>query len=171
VRWDAGPREAAERFGGDEPRARREGFFRAPEHAAGRRAVIPSKRIDAVRALAARGDLTQREIARRTGVSRGTVAAIVHGRRPDYPDRPPREPAPIGAGPFARCPHCGARCRPPCRACLVLDAVGPRRGPVYGEGPLALELCGDDAARYARLLPLKAAAAAATGDVSASCLP
>lgn len=74
-----------------------------------------------VRRLLAEGRLSQRTIARRTGVSRGTVGAIATGRRPDYDARrraagsdytPP-------AGKPVRCPGCGALVQMPCLACQL----------------------------------------------------
>ena len=62
--------------------------------------------------------LSQRETARRCGVSRGTVRSVALGqrcRRPPKPDGfqdPDREPQ--------RCPECGGRVRMPCLGCEVL---------------------------------------------------
>ena len=109
--------------------------------------------VEEIRRLLAAGTHSLRKIARRTGVSRGTVAAIAHGRRRD---RPPREsdPEDLGEeppGPIERCPQCGALAQSPCRACRVrgwLRATrrnGPRQAQ---EEPLELELVGDLRQRY-----------------------
>jgi transcriptional regulator with XRE-family HTH domain len=69
-----------------------------------------------VQSLLADGRLSQREIARRAGLSRGSVANIARGRiarRRPVPERLDRPARPV------RCPECGARVYPPCRACRV----------------------------------------------------
>lgn len=83
--------------------------------------MIAPSMVDEVRRLLSEGRLSQRAIARRTGISRGTVAAIASGRRPDYEARrraagieytPPR-------GKPVRCPGCGALVQMPCLACQL----------------------------------------------------
>ncbi|MGD0897968.1 MAG: helix-turn-helix domain-containing protein [Thermoguttaceae bacterium] len=76
--------------------------------------------VDEIRHLLDQGAMSQRKIARRLGVSRGTVNAIALGTRPDYLDRrdelggffPP-------AGPPRRCPGCGGMVFMPCLLCHV----------------------------------------------------
>ena len=86
------------------------------------------------------------EIARRFGVSRGTVGEIAHdqwclkARPPATPD-PPRK--------LGRCPTCGRVIRLPCLACGVKRRAGPALPPEPDE--LQLELEGDDLARYRAL--------------------
>jgi len=74
-----------------------------------------------IRELLAEGTVSQRKIAQRLGVSRGTVNAIACGRRPDYAARR-REP-PSGwippSGLPTRCPGCGGLVQMPCLACHV----------------------------------------------------
>jgi len=74
-----------------------------------------------VRRLLVERRLSQRKIARTTGVSRGTVNAIARGIRPDYETRrgpwqghfvPP-------SGPLRRCPGCGGLVQMPCLVCYV----------------------------------------------------
>jgi len=83
-----------------------------------------------VKRLIAHGRLSQRAIARETGVSRGTVGNIYHGRRPDYPirrgDREEDLVNPLG-GPRARCPDCGADVVMPCQACRARAYAERRR--------------------------------------------
>ncbi|HYW78361.1 MAG TPA: helix-turn-helix domain-containing protein [Thermoguttaceae bacterium] len=71
--------------------------------------------------LLAKGVLSQREIARRLGVSRGTVNAIALGRRPDHSARSRQRTKgftpPTGCP--VRCPTCGAKVQMPCLACQV----------------------------------------------------
>ncbi len=103
--------------------------------------------------------LSQRQVARVTGVSRATVAAIArgewharfHARSKDDDVQPP---APC------RCPQCGALVTPPCLACHIRGMK--MRGeipPLPGEadGPLEIELRGPHHARY---LEVRAAAMA-----------
>lgn len=66
------------------------------------------------------GKLSQRKIAARLGVSRGTVNAIASGRRGLHGKGPQDEdPASPIASPPARCPHCGYRVYLPCIICRV----------------------------------------------------
>jgi len=86
--------------------------------------MISPERENYVRGLIAAGELSRREIARRVGLSRGTVASIAKGgrrrrvqvlvtgdgaRRWELDD-PPRE---------ARCSTCGVRVLMPCLACFL----------------------------------------------------
>jgi hypothetical protein len=83
--------------------------------------MIASDIIREIQEMLAAGGLSQRAIAERTGVSRGTVSAIAQGKRRDYPPRnfstqfsfiPP-------AGRPARCPGCGGLVQMPCLACYL----------------------------------------------------
>lgn len=88
--------------------------------------MLPVGVVDEVRRLLAEGRLSQRQIARRTGVSRGAVAAIASGRR--------RAPAVQALGPPGgqprgkpiRCPGCGALVQMPCLACWLREHDGRR---------------------------------------------
>jgi hypothetical protein len=64
------------------------------------------------------GQLSQRKIARRLGVSRGTISAIARGRRRLHGKEPWREKR--SAGP-ARCPACGYRVYLPCMICRARE--------------------------------------------------
>lgn len=77
--------------------------------------------VDEIQEMLRSGRLSQREIARRLDVSRGTVNAIARGKRRPGPDRrvngshqvlPP-------AGREERCPGCGGMVRMPCLMCRV----------------------------------------------------
>lgn len=85
--------------------------------------MIPAGVVEEVRRLLAQGRLSQRQIAKRTGVSRGTVAAIASGRRHTSGSRTPLPPeAPPGGYPRGkpvRCPGCGALVQMPCLACWL----------------------------------------------------
>jgi len=94
--------------------------------------MIAAAVIDEIRRLLSEEELSQRAIALRVGVSRGTVGAVARRTRPDY--RPPPgqwdadyvEPG----GLPTRCPGCGGMVLMPCLACRVraLRRVG-RAGP------------------------------------------
>jgi len=92
--------------------------------------MIAPEVVDRIRRMLDQGEVSQRGIARRLGVSRGTVNAIALGRRPDSGALRRREedeiPAP--SGPPRRCPECGALVLMPCVACRV-RAIRVRRHP------------------------------------------
>lgn len=82
--------------------------------------MIEAARVQEVKRLLAEGALSQRRIAGRAGVSRGMVAAIAQGKRPDYESRQRTridEDQPLG--PVRRCPGCGGRVQMPCLLCRV----------------------------------------------------
>jgi len=66
------------------------------------------------------GELSQRKIAVRLGVSRSTVSAIASGRRGLY-GKDPFETylSLVPTSPPVRCPHCGYRVYMPCIICRV----------------------------------------------------
>jgi hypothetical protein len=83
--------------------------------------MIATQMVDEVRRLLREGGLSQRRIAVKLGISRGTVNAIALGRRPDYPshgrtDEPGFTP-PMGLP--VRCPTCGGKVQMPCLLCYV----------------------------------------------------
>jgi Helix-turn-helix domain len=68
------------------------------------------------------GELSQRQIAARLGVSRGTIGAIANGQRGLFG----RDPTPIHSPlvhstPPRRCPKCGYRVYLPCLVCRIRD--------------------------------------------------
>lgn len=71
-----------------------------------------------VRTLWASGTCSQRQIARRVGVSRGTVHAIINGRHIDREAKRKEEP-PMFSGPYVRCRGCGGMVQMPCLLCRV----------------------------------------------------
>lgn len=93
--------------------------------------MLTSTVVEEVQRLLKEGKLSWRKIAGRTGVSRGSVHAIAHGRRTtrlrrpsstahDPPRRTPGSELPIGLeGPIGRCGECGRRMVLPCRACHI----------------------------------------------------
>lgn len=72
-----------------------------------------------IRRLLAEGQLSQRKIAKLTGISRATVGAIASGRRPDYEPRPAQELFDRPQGPPRRCQGCGGMVYLPCKLCRV----------------------------------------------------
>lgn len=91
--------------------------------------MIASGVVGEIRCLLEKGTLSQRSIAARLGVSRGTVSAIALGKRPDYEARrrlrgddliPP-------SGVPRRCPGCGRRVQMPCLACYLEHRKANRR--------------------------------------------
>lgn len=131
--------------------------------------MIAASVVEEIRRLLVEGKLSQRKIARLTGISRGTVGAIAAGRRPDYESL--RSVADGGfpgpAGPPQRCPGCGGMVYMPCRLCraraVQADASNPR---LPGrcrqlEEPLGLELRDEDRARYEEICRQRVSALAA----------
>ena len=95
--------------------------------------------------LLAEDKLSQRKIAKLTGISRGTVGAIARGRRPDYKPRPKTDDEfDRPSGPPQRCGTCGGMVYMPCRLCglrkqLASTAKGRWRDP-RPDVPPGLEL-------------------------------
>lgn len=117
--------------------------------------IAPSV-VQEVRRLLAEGELSQRRIARMTGISRGTVGAIAAGRRPDYQSLrcAADDEFPQPTGPPQRCPGCGGMVYMPCRLCRTraLQAGASKlllpAWLMQLEEPLGLELRDADRARY-----------------------
>ena len=83
--------------------------------------IAPAK-VKEIEILLHEGRLSQRRIARVTGISRATVGAIAAGKRPDYEERRQLcrlefEEPPLG--PPERCAGCGGLVYMPCRLCRV----------------------------------------------------
>ena len=85
------------------------------------RPMLASGLVAEVRRLLEEGRLSQRNIARSMGVSRGTVNAIARGIRPDYETRRRELPSDLvsPSGPLRRCPGCGGLVQMPCLLCHV----------------------------------------------------
>lgn len=88
--------------------------------------MLPLYLVQEIKCLLDEGRVSQREIARRLGVGRGTVGAIALGRRglhgretpniADQPDEPPQ-----------RCGGCGMLVMMPCVYCLAQEYAGRRK--------------------------------------------
>ncbi|MHC4404338.1 MAG: hypothetical protein ACYTG0_32185 [Planctomycetota bacterium] len=87
--------------------------------------MYPASVVSSIQGLLAAG-VSQAQIARQTGVSRGTVGNIAHGRR-----LPQRAPAEDGE-PYVKCLGCGGMVQMPCRLCARRRAPLPR---IYREIP------------------------------------
>lgn len=104
-----------------------------------------------------RGGMSQRKTALEVGISRGTVASIVHGRWREAGLRRVAEqgPDPGPAGPFVRCDGCGHKVQLPCQVCRARAAIaaGPRphENGQEDESDLALDLTGDADRRRLKL--------------------
>lgn len=81
--------------------------------------MLPLAVIEEIRRLLAEGQLSQRKIAARLGVSRATVGSIASGRRGIYGNEPKSDPQVFSAydNPPERCAGCGARVYKPCLLC------------------------------------------------------
>ena len=82
-----------------------------------------------VRRLLTEEKLSQRKIARLTGVSRSTIAAIGSGKRPDYEllQRLREDDWEEPTGPAVRCPGCGNRVYMPCQLCRLRKRMAEKR--------------------------------------------
>lgn len=129
--------------------------------------MIAPVMVQEVKRLLAEGNLSARKIARTVGVSRGTVAAIAHGTRPDYEAlRRDREPEEEPLGPLARCPGCGGLVHVPCRLCRTRTRMARSRqrrllGP---EEPMQLDLRDEHRTRYEEVRARRIREGEETGD-------
>lgn len=80
--------------------------------------MLSQDQVESIRKLLHDGIHSQREIAKLTGVSRGSVGAIASGQRVDR-QRKPRDEFEEPLGPIVRCPECGGRVYSPCRLCHI----------------------------------------------------
>ncbi|WP_428306461.1 helix-turn-helix domain-containing protein [Lacipirellula sp.] len=81
--------------------------------------MLPTVLILEVRRLLDAGGMSHRAIARKVGVSRGTVADMAHHRRGNHGQDPEERKMPgIRARTIpVRCPDCGGLVYAPCRLC------------------------------------------------------
>jgi hypothetical protein len=75
------------------------------------------------------GFLSQRQIAKRLGVSRGTVGAIASGQRPLVGKKPHEYNATSknGRGQPQRCSRCGQHVYLPCQVCRTTEFIVAKR--------------------------------------------
>ncbi len=107
--------------------------------------------IEEIQRLSAAGTLTQREIAERMRVSRGTVGAVESGKRLAHKPPAKKKQVEVSTGPVRRCPECGGMVAMPCFACRIRRLAGRLPGRhsavAWGE-PLRLELAEKERGRY-----------------------
>ncbi|MFH1924377.1 MAG: helix-turn-helix transcriptional regulator [Planctomycetota bacterium] len=118
--------------------------------------MIAPSIVTEIKRLLAEGVYSQREIARRAGVSRGSVGAIASGKRRDYDDQSCNGERELDAptGPPRRCSGCGGMAHVPCRLCHVRKLMAEsriKRQPDRPKEALELELSGEQRARYERV--------------------
>jgi hypothetical protein len=89
-------------------------------------AMLDVATVNEVRRLLDEGCYSHREIARRTGVSRGSVDAIADGRRAHH-GREDRAAESQAKPPHQRCAECGDLVRLPCVACQARDYLRRKR--------------------------------------------
>ena len=115
--------------------------------------ITPHQYLTVIRLLK-EGKITQRNIARLTEVSRGTVSAIARGKiRRHFTETVKIRPE----GPWVRCPECGGKTQMPCTACHLRKIIGVRSKDsqwnfsVPKTGLLGIELKGWQLRRYLKL--------------------
>ena len=91
--------------------------------------MIAAETIAEIRRLLAEGRHSQREIARQTGVCRGSVGTIASGRRRNGDDslESREDELAVLSGPPVRCRGCGGMVYMPCVLCRVQSKR--RKGP------------------------------------------
>jgi hypothetical protein len=80
--------------------------------------MLSPAQVEEIRRLLARGNISQRQIARELRISRGTIGAIASGKRPNYPITIPEEDVACTLPPV-RCRGCGGLVHAPCRLCRM----------------------------------------------------
>ena len=120
--------------------------------------MLAPEKVQEVERLLAEGRLSEREIARRTGVARNTIARIASARQ--------RTEDLSLDGPPVRCPTCGGMVTMPCRRCLIESATAGKPRLSRGRGqdlpcePLGVNLRGKQRVRYETIRQKKMQAAA-----------
>jgi len=119
--------------------------------------LLSRSSVDRVRYLLSQENLSQRQVAAMSGVSRGRVSLIAKGEYPDYEairrERLEGE-VPAGTGPVAWCAGCGHMVYGLCVACQVRAKLAERsypRDPGNGEDDLSVCLFDGALHRYRRI--------------------
>jgi len=81
--------------------------------------MISEERIAIAEQLILDEKLSQRQIAKQTGLSRATIGAIASGKRRIFKRKPLLVIEHDKNSPHVRCPGCGLRVRLPCVRCLL----------------------------------------------------
>jgi DNA-binding XRE family transcriptional regulator len=83
--------------------------------------MIGKNVVEEIEKLLVAGELSQRQIAKHMGVSRGTVNNIAQGRRvlAKEPELLEEDDYFRPLGPLSRCPSCGGMVHQPCLLCHI----------------------------------------------------
>ena len=129
--------------------------------------MLDPEKVTGVKRLLAEGGLPLRKIAEVVGMSRGSVAAIATGRRPDYEGklreqslRAEAEEV-LGTSSPKRCPDCGGLACLPCRACHLRQTRRIIPTPPKPDATCGLELQSDDRERYEEIRQMRLAVGSA----------
>ena len=101
--------------------------------------MLPLATVEEVRRLIDEGQLSQRKIAQKLGISRGTISAIASGKRGIYGREPdPEEPTLACLDvPPERCNGCGATVYKPCVLCRTREYQARQKRPRCAAGAAA----------------------------------
>ena len=83
--------------------------------------MIDNAVIQNIQMLLKQGKMSQRQIAKNIGVSRGTVQSVAKGKRALAAPKAASWIAPTGQP--KRCPQCGGHVRMPCLACQIFEGI------------------------------------------------
>jgi transcriptional regulator with XRE-family HTH domain len=139
------------------------GFFRLAAretHTPGELNMVPRSLVLEIRRWLDEDELSLRQIAARTGLTRNTVAEIANGKIFQRPRRARQEAYgnpedfPELSQPPRRCPDCGRLVYLPCRPCLIERRAAESDPPdaPADDGPMQLELRGACRRRYEEVL-------------------
>ncbi|HEY2881081.1 MAG TPA: hypothetical protein VGJ15_01580 [Pirellulales bacterium] len=82
--------------------------------------MLSPEKVELVRQLLARGNMSQREMARFLNINRGTIRSIASGKRFNYQERQSADEETTNyMVPAVRCPGCGGMVYTPCRVCRL----------------------------------------------------
>lgn len=112
--------------------------------------MISETRIMIAEQLISEGRLSQRRIARETGLSRGTIHALAVGKRKIQERKPQFLIEHNRKSPFVRCPDCGSMVRIPCVFCTIRKHINRVRRTIC-EGravECTVDLAGEEKKRY-----------------------
>jgi hypothetical protein len=98
--------------------------------------MLPLKQVEEVRRLVDAGELSQRKIAAKLAVSRGTVSAIASGKRGLYGcESDPLDNLNSSGTPPERCLGCGALVFMPCVLCKTRAYIAQQQVIEPSSGP------------------------------------
>lgn len=112
--------------------------------------MLPAEKINEVKRLLSLG-LSQREVERRSGVSRAVVQRVASGKRKDRVVKPPEPWEVDWTGEVGKCPECNAKVMLPCMACIIRNIPAGASHATRGDGGSfepGLDLDEEHRARY-----------------------